>query len=295
MTNRERGPLSQLQHFSFGGGVSESADPNDQDQSTGQTVGNVGTSDVMGGRGALDRAMDFTAIGQLVGAMNRAGASTIAAGGPIEARGASVGGGYGGNAAASGIGMGGAGAGGNSDASAAPTIAPADPAAGGTPSSRYIPGTGDYEKIMIRHDGVRTDLQGRPLTYAAGGAVPGPGGEEGPPSGLFAGGTPGRSDLVDASLPEGSYVLPADTVSGEGEGNTEAGALSLAHQFTRSPLVKHETVVAGPIKARVSAGEFYVSPTDVKKAGGPGALDKMVKELRKHYTKHLTKLPDPKK
>ncbi len=176
----------------------------------------------------------------------------------------------------------------------APTTTPTPSTAAPTPSTRYIPGTGDYEQIMIRHDGVRTDLQGRPLAYAAGGAVPGAG-EEGPPSGLFAGGTPGRADLVDAELPENSYVIPADIVSGLGDGNSEAGALSLAHYFTQSPLVKHDTVTGGPVRARVSAGEFYVSPADQKRAGGPDALDKMVKELRKHYSKHLAKLPGPKK
>lgn len=188
----------------------------------------------------------------------------------------------------------GADAGGNSDAAAPQPPAPTDPAAGATPSTRYIPGTGDYERILIRKDGTRTDLAGNPLAFAGGGATGGRSADGAPVSGLFAGGTPGRADLLDTMLPEDAYILPADTVSAAGEGNTEAGALSLARHFGQ-PLVKHTGLSTGPIRAKVSSGEFYVSPADVDKAGGADALDKMVRNLRKHYAKNLSALPGPKK
>lgn len=86
-------------------------------------------------RGMLDRMMDYSSIGQVVGAMNRAGEATVRAGGPVEARGASRGDGYGGNEAMSGSG---GGAGGDAGADAggastggetAPVVNPAPPGA----------------------------------------------------------------------------------------------------------------------------------------------------------------------
>jgi hypothetical protein len=43
-------------------------------------------------------------------------------------------------------------------------------------------------------------------------------------SGLVNSATPGRTDVHNLDVPSGSYVLPADIVSGLGEGNTMAGA-----------------------------------------------------------------------
>src|SRR5260221_2285575 len=43
-------------------------------------------------------------------------------------------------------------------------------------------------------------------------------------SGLINSATPGRTDVHPLDVPAGSYVLPADVVSGLGEGNTMAGA-----------------------------------------------------------------------
>lgn len=237
-------------------------------------------------RAALSNAQDALTPGQLQ--------DLLATGTPqIDAHGHSHGVGPGGtNNGGQGPDRGASGPG--TDGPGATPVNPTDPAAGATPSTRYIPGTGDYEKILIRKDGTRTDLAGTPLTFAAGGATGGASPDAAPVSGLFAGGTPGRADLIDTMLPEDSYILPADTVSAAGEGNTEAGALSLARTFGQ-PLVKHASLAQGPIRAKTSAGEFYVSPADVKKAGGADALDKMVRDLRKHYAKNLAKLPGPKK
>lgn len=44
------------------------------------------------------------------------------------------------------------------------------------------------------------------------------------PQGLFKGVTGGRTDVLNRAVPAGSYVIPADVVSGLGEGNTMAGA-----------------------------------------------------------------------
>lgn len=49
--------------------------------------------------------------------------------------------------------------------------------------------------------------------------------------GLFHGATPGRADKVPVSVPAKSYVVPADVVSGVGQGNTAAGAKVLDNMF----------------------------------------------------------------
>lgn len=49
--------------------------------------------------------------------------------------------------------------------------------------------------------------------------------------GLFNGATPGRADKVPVSVPAKSYVIPADVVSGVGQGNTAAGAKVLDNMF----------------------------------------------------------------
>lgn len=46
----------------------------------------------------------------------------------------------------------------------------------------------------------------------------------GHPGGLLGGRTGGRTDVLPINVPAGSYVVPADVVSGLGEGNTNAGA-----------------------------------------------------------------------
>jgi len=43
-------------------------------------------------------------------------------------------------------------------------------------------------------------------------------------AGLFPGSTGGRTDVLNRLVPAGAYVVPADVVSGLGEGNTMAGA-----------------------------------------------------------------------
>lgn len=42
--------------------------------------------------------------------------------------------------------------------------------------------------------------------------------------GLISSPVPGRTDRIPMDVPSGSYVIPADIVSGMGQGNTEAGA-----------------------------------------------------------------------
>lgn len=55
------------------------------------------------------------------------------------------------------------------------------------------------------------------------------------PYGFVATGVPGRTDRHDVDVPDGSYVLPAEVVSGLGEGNSLAGAKVAEMMFRTGP------------------------------------------------------------
>lgn len=55
------------------------------------------------------------------------------------------------------------------------------------------------------------------------------------PSGLVMSATPGRKDVVPLSVASGSYVVPADVMSGISEGNTLGGASHLEHALHSGP------------------------------------------------------------
>lgn len=55
-------------------------------------------------------------------------------------------------------------------------------------------------------------------------------------SGLLRGATPGRTDNKNIGVGSGSYIVPADIVSGMGQGNTQAGASVLSTMFKAGPM-----------------------------------------------------------
>jgi hypothetical protein len=146
------------------------------------------------------------------------------------------------------------------------------------------------------------------------------------PGGLFQGGNGGRTDTLNRIVPAGSYVIPADVVSGLGEGNTMAGANVLdammhtnPHGVQGSPQrmgkgpphapaayrEPSETLARGgktghvPIVA--AGGEYLVHPEAVQALGGGdikrghAILDAFVVHIRKKTKTTLSKLPPPKK
>lgn len=141
---------------------------------------------------------------------------------------------------------------------------------------------------------------------------------------------PGRTDHIPASPAADSYVIPADVVSGLGEGNSLAGARILDMAFRtgpygtqmprgggghgagmphpRAPSVPAEESRGGarigqglgekvPIMA--AGGEFIVPPHVVRAIGrgsrdrGLNLLDKWVVRARKGIVKTMSKLPGP--
>lgn len=115
---------------------------------------------------------------------------------------------------------------------------------------------------------------------------------------------PGRTDRLPIHVPDGSFVIPADIVSGIGEGNTMAGTKILDKMFG------DKGAYAGfPAKAKakggrltpaiVAGGEYIISPEVVEAIGdgdisrGHDILDDFVKSQRKKLIKTLKKLPGP--
>lgn len=55
------------------------------------------------------------------------------------------------------------------------------------------------------------------------------------PGGLLNSAGPGRTDTINTNVPTGAYVVPADVVSGTGEGNTLAGSAIIDRIFSSQP------------------------------------------------------------
>lgn len=145
-------------------------------------------------------------------------------------------------------------------------------------------------------------------------------------TGYLHGATPGRADAIKTTAPSGSYVLPADVVSGLGEGNSLAGAKAVQQMLSTGPWgaampkitrgsgppkppasLKKKAGGGGneatgePIPVMLSHGEFVIPTDQVKAIGGGSAkngfkiLDHLVLELRRRHIEKLKKLPPPAK
>lgn len=125
---------------------------------------------------------------------------------------------------------------------------------------------------------------------------------------------PGRTDRLPIHVASGSYVIPADVVSGLAEGNTEAGfeiikrmieeqrskggSVGLAGKYGIVGKYHHDGNIVPVI---VAGGEMVLSPEEVELFGGGDlaaghkVLDKFVVTQRKKLIKTLRALPPPAK
>lgn len=144
--------------------------------------------------------------------------------------------------------------------------------------------------------------------------------------GLLKSTVPGRTDKLPMDVANGSYVIPGDTVSALGQGNTLAGGEILNQMFKTGPLgmkpmsgrtgASRRTTTRMPKGSKISfkadggaadipivaaGGEFIVSPDAVAMIGdgdvkrGHSVLDAFVLQIRKEHIKTLRGLKPPKK
>jgi Family of unknown function (DUF6496) len=142
----------------------------------------------------------------------------------------------------------------------------------------------------------------------------------------------GRTDAHQGAVPSGSYVVPADIVSGRGQGNTIAGSNIMSRMFKMGPYgtgagtIKgsHTTAPKGmaapkpqlsmasrggakskhahigkPVPVNLAGGEFIIPPENLMATVHPNldiahkVMDKWVINERKKLRKTLGKLPGP--
>lgn len=127
----------------------------------------------------------------------------------------------------------------------------------------------------------------------------------GPVSGLLNSDVPGRTDRLPIVVAPDSYVIPADVVSGYGQGNTAGGAKILDQVFGGHVAAVRKAkggavTRSGNVPIVAAGGEYIVPPDVVRSVGGGDArrghqhLDKMVRERRKAVARHTMRLPPPK-
>lgn len=97
-----------------------------------------------------------------------------------------------------------------------------------------------------------------------------------PGSGFLAGNTMGRQDAVHTQAPGGSYILPADVVSGLGEGNSLAGARVWDEILNSGPHgtpMPHGSRGRGPPPPPREPGSTTQSFGNIAKGGGVQGKD----------------------
>lgn len=130
---------------------------------------------------------------------------------------------------------------------------------------------------------------------------------------------PGRTDAHATHVPSGSYVIPADIVSGRGQGNTIAGSKALEALFKMGPYGTKGGKIKGgpgaprkradggplegdddqPVRVNLAGGEIVVPPGNLLEAVHPDLkiahdiMDKWVIAERKKLRKTLAGLPGP--
>lgn len=149
-------------------------------------------------------------------------------------------------------------------------------------------------------------------------------------TGMLKSSVPGRTDKLPISVKSGSYVIPADIVSGIGQGNSDAGNVILSKMFNSGPFgmapLKHGAAKVGaaakigrhrlPKGAKSSfadggatdqvpivaaGGEYIIHPDQVADLGngdmkkGHDILDSFVLHARKQIKKQIGSLKPPKK
>ena len=180
------------------------------------------------------------------------------------------------------------------------------PGYGGGKGSSYAPGYIGNNYNAQPNIGALLGMLGGRMGFAPGGSIPDTMMEATDAkihSGAIDSAVAGRTDHLPVHVASGSYVIPADIISGMGEGNTAAG-FKVAKRIFAAPAGMGHNMQAGPTEAVpvvVAGGEYILTPVEVVHIGegsledGHRTLDEFVKEYRAKTVKTLEALPGPKK
>ena len=124
-------------------------------------------------------------------------------------------------------------------------------------------------------------------------------------SGMIQSDVPGRTDRLPVAVPPHAHIIPADVISGLGQGNSMAGD-ALMRQILASHSAEPAHRAAGGsatgqhVPIVVAGGEYVVQPKIVASIGGGDyakghkILDKFIVSTRQRVAKTMLKLPGPK-
>lgn len=141
----------------------------------------------------------------------------------------------------------------------------------------FIPSTAE----LVRRYGGGGQQAVADAALAQGGAEGG-----GTRSGLLRGPGGGRDDLIPAELEPNGFVYPARRVAEKGGGSVAKGAARIAAEVGDPDAARPvPTVQGGPVPAKVSNGEVYLSPAAVERAGGASALEADIRPRRRRGKK----------
>ncbi len=114
--------------------------------------------------------------------------------------------------------------------------------------------------------------------------------------GPIHGDVPGRSDRLNVHTPNGSYVLPADVISGHGENNTQAGFSTMQRLFGTASRTKGTPYGQGSglpyhgIEPRSKGGAVHDGADEVPLVVASGEMSLAPEQLMK--LRDLLKIPD---
>jgi hypothetical protein len=131
-------------------------------------------------------------------------------------------------------------------------------------------------------------------------------------TGAIKGDAPGRVDVHEAKVPDGSYVVSADVISHLGQNNSDAGLKMAEHMFgpksNYASMAGEERHAGGkatgagkPVDCVLAGGEYAIAPNVVRAIGrgdvdlGHKILDKWSMDVRKDHIRTLASLPPPAK
>src|SRR5262249_22097064 len=115
-------------------------------------------------------------------------------------------------------------------------------------------------------------------------------------SGPIVSSVSGRTDHLNMSVPNNSYIVPADVVSGTGEGNTLAG-FEIWKKALPEDDGSDEVDTPDQVKIVAAGGEYAIKPNQIRKIGGGDyrrgfdIIDAAILQMRRHVIGEMKKLP----